>query len=498
MKTMHNLRSSKPVSGRARARANSSFGRSTRLAAGTAGLATVAGAVTVAGFATSALASGIATAHFGGEHGTPTTDNPTAIYYNPAGLADRDPDAKSTPFEFHFYADADLAWHTQSWTHALSKSDSPIPQGAEGGNTGEAKLLNFVAAPMAGVNFKIGDFAVGAGFFVPFGGQASWSKNQKFANSKTFAGPYDGVQRWQVIDGEIKSVYVSVGAAYDIAKRVSIGAAFNLVNSDVKQNRARVTDGSNDIGIEGRSYLDVSSWNAAFGLGVLGEIVPRKLWLGVSYQSQPGVVGNMVLKGTLQNNFAGAKSKDPVKLFQEMPAVYRFGVRARPVDKVELRFSADLIDWSVFKNQCITTDKATDCTVNKDGSATKGENPVPLQNIVRDWGPAFGARISASYWIKEEIELFGGFGYDSNAVPSSTLEPALVDFHDFSPAIGAHFAIGKHFGTEISYTQFIYVPRDTTGLSQTANYQSPSKTPDSGGKYTQALGVTQVAIDVGF
>ena len=33
-----------------------------------------------------ASASGFATARFGGEHGHPTTDNPTALYYNPAGI----------------------------------------------------------------------------------------------------------------------------------------------------------------------------------------------------------------------------------------------------------------------------------------------------------------------------------------------------------------------------------------------------------------------------
>src|SRR5262245_11056898 len=34
-----------------------------------------------------ASASGILVARFGGEKGHPTTDSPTAIYYNPAGLA---------------------------------------------------------------------------------------------------------------------------------------------------------------------------------------------------------------------------------------------------------------------------------------------------------------------------------------------------------------------------------------------------------------------------
>ncbi len=483
---MHNLRSSKPLSGR------TLVGLVVSCAALTASLT----------WSTTASASGFITARFGGEHGTPTTDNPTAIYYNPAGLADRDPGVEKAPFEFHVFADANLAWVKNSFTHAQAKNDVAEPNGAQGANNGTAHLTNFAAAPMAGVNFKIGDFAVGAGFFVPFGGQQTWSKNAKFENNKSYAGPLDGVQRWNVINGEIKSVYVSIGAAYDIVKRVSVGASFNLVNSDVRQIRAREPGGTNDVDIEGRSFLDVSSWNAAFGLGVLGEVVPRKLWLGVSYQSQPGVAGNIVLKGTVQNNFAGAITKSPgdkVKLFEALPAVYRFGVRARPADKWEVRFSADLSDWSVFKSQCIAPDAATECVINKDGSA-KDKNPktAPIQNLVRNWGPAFGARFGASYWVKEEIELFASVGYDSNAVPSTTLEPALMDYHDVSPTIGGHFDIGKHFGAEISYTQFIFISRDTTDQSITSSQAAPSKTPDGGGKYSQAIGVTQVGLNAKF
>ena len=447
--------------------------------------------------ASTAEASGFYTARMGGEHGTPTTDNPTAIYWNPAGLADRDPNVPDAPFEVHIFVDGNLAWHQESWTHKTSPTDSPVEADGQGANDGEAKLLNFVAAPMVGLNFKIKDFAIGAGFYVPFGGQGEFKKNDKFKNSTAYAGAVDGVQRWQVIDGDIKSVYISVGAAYDIVKRVSIGASFNLVNSDIKQNRARTADSSNNLDVEGRSFLDVSSWNGAFGVGVLGEIVPRKVWLGVSYQSEPGVSGGMVMKGDLHNNFTGTAVTQKVKVFQELPAVYMFGVRARPAQDWEIRFSARLTDWSVFDRQCITTDDNVDCQVKKDGSPAKAST-APLINIVRDWAPAFGARLGGSYWVKDNVELFASVGYDSAAVPSSTLEPALPDFQDISPTIGGHFYIGKHFGAEVSYTQFIDVPRDTTGKSATATYKPPSQTPDSGGKYTQAIGATNVNVEVIF
>lgn len=74
--------------------------------------------------------------------------------------------------------------------------------------------------------------------------------------------------------------------------------------------------------------------------------------------------------------------------------------------------------------------------------------------------------------MKEQIELFGSFGYDSAAVPASTLEPTLQDYHSFAPSIGAKFGIGKHFEIATSYTHFFYVPRDTTGESVLATLEA--------------------------
>lgn len=266
--------------------------------------------------------------------------------------------------------------------------------GAEGANTGEANLFNVIVSPMAGVNFKIKDFAVGAAFYVPFGGQATWDTNESFKDSKQFPGPVDGVQRWHTINGTLRTMNVSLGAAYDIAQRVSIGAAFNLALSSIQTIRAREPGGTNDIESQGRSLLKLSGINGGFGAGILGEIVPRKLWLGFSYQSQPGVIVDMKLTGTLQNNFAGGKTEDPVALFQQSPRVVPVRC-ARAPHKWEVRFTGELFDWSVFDNQCITRETEDACDVKRHGSPADAAHP-PIQNIVRRWGPAFATRIGVT------------------------------------------------------------------------------------------------------
>ncbi|EYF06475.1 OmpP1/FadL family transporter [Chondromyces apiculatus] len=431
-----------------------------------------------------ALASGFSTARFGGEHGNPVTPNATSIYYNPASLGETE--------GIHIFLDGSLALRSVGWEHTAAASDDVSVPGA---NTGSNGLFNVIAAPMVGASAKFGDFALGAGFYVPFGGSATWNKNTDFEGDRENAGPYDGVQRWHTISGAIQSMYFTLAAAYKLPFGLSIGVSGNLISSSVTTLRARAADGSNSVSLEGRSLADVSGLQASFGAGLMYEALPDTLWFGASYQARPNITGDVELTGTLTNNFAGTVGESPISFYQGMPDVIRLGGRFKPAKDLELRLFGDFTRWSAMKNQCVA-DEGTPCEVNEDGSAAEGSSPIV--NLPRDWNDAFGIRAGLSYWPTEAAELFAGLGYDSNAVPDETLEPTLSDAHDVSVALGGRFAIGKHVNLAASYTHFFYVQRDTTGLSTLAGLEAPSKSPDAGGIYKQTLGVINVNVDVAF
>ena len=71
----------------------------------------------------SASASGIATARFGAEHGTPVSTNPTAIYYNPAAIAFAEHD-------YQVYLDVSIALRNASFQHRTAPTDVAEPAGA--------------------------------------------------------------------------------------------------------------------------------------------------------------------------------------------------------------------------------------------------------------------------------------------------------------------------------------------------------------------------------
>lgn len=433
-----------------------------------------------------ALAGGFATARFGGEHGNPITVNPTAVYYNPAGLADSE--------GIHLFLDGSFALRAASYAHAQAATDDVTVPDA---NTGEARLLNVAAAPMLGASARIGDLALGAGVYVPFGGAASWGRNSAFDGNRDLAGPVDGVQRWHSIESSLQAMYFTLAVATKIpALRLSLGASGNLIRTQVSTVRARNASGDNLLATEGRSLLDVSGLHASFGVGALVEAVPEKLWIGASYQSRPNVTGGETLEGTLTNRFNGVSNAPAdVELHQGLPDIVRLGARFAPAERLEVRLFGDWTRWSSMENQCLTQVGAA-CEIQTDGSAVDPAGVV--QNIARRWNDTFGVRAGVSYWPRPPVELFGGVGYDSNAVPDATLDPSATDFHDVSFAVGGRFQIAERLHLAASYTHLFYASRDTTGKSIAAGLAGTSRAPDSGGIYAQTIGVLNVNVDVGF
>src|SRR5262249_48660331 len=154
----------------------------------------------------------------------------------------------------------------------------------------------------------------------------------------------------------------------------------------------------------------------------------------------------------------------------------------RPRDDMELRLFGDWTRWSAFTDQCIRA-KGTPCELNADGSAPSSSTVI--QDLPRHWNDGFGVRAGFSDWIRPDVELFAGIGFDSNAVPAKTLDPALMDFNKFTAALGARIQFIKNLAGELSYTHFFFLSRHTAGESELhRGFKPPSNGPDAGGDYS--------------
>ncbi len=459
----------------------------------------------------SASAGGFLVARFGGEHGHATTTDPTALYYNPAGLA--------LTHGTRLYVDGTFALRRASYDRPAGAIDDPTAAGARASgtppdgvaaNAGRATLSDVIASPFVGLASDLGTrhLAVGLSFATPFGGPSIWDRREGDRGSP-YPGAVDGPQRWSSIDGTIRSSYVSAGGAVRIpALRLSLGLSANLVLSKISSVRARNGNGTDDLisssGAvqEGRSYLDADGVTMSAAAGAVWEPM-EGLWLGVSYQSQPGF-GEMVLTGTLEQKLATAGlTRDAVDVRQSLPDVVRWSARYRPAPRLELRIGGDVARWSSFVRQCVLlrSDPRRNCAIAPSGALDEahGGSGVVL-HLPRNWKDTLGLRGGASYWIGQSVEAFTGAGYDSNAVPDATIDPALFDMDKLSVSGGVRVSLAADaLFVDATFTQVIYLqrtvaprPRDAAGKPETL--ASPSRQPDMAGTYSQSASVLVVGL----
>ncbi len=454
-------------------------------------------------------ASGFLVARFGGEQGHPTTSNLSAIYFNPAGLA--------LTGGTRVYVEGLFAMRSATYVRPASAIDNTgtgTPDDAVSANAGTATLSNRAAAPFIAVasDFGVKNLGVAAGLYVPFGGSAEWDKNSAYVGSTVYPGAEDGVARWSSINGSAKSIYATLAGAYRFPKqRISVGVGLNLVMTSVNTLRARNTDGTDDLvssvgGLqEGRGLVNVSNKSMSFSAGVIWEPI-EKLWLGASYQARPGFRA-LQLKGTLDSKLGvSPSSQSEISLRWSLPDVARLGARYRPSDKIELRVFGEFVRWSVLDDHCGINAAEADkgCKLDARGNS-RADGAAVLFNVPREWNNAFGVRAGGSYWLQSALELFGGLGFDSNAVPDKTLDPGLMDMNKMSFSIGARYEVlpGRlqilATATQVVYFDRSLEPRPQDGSGNPiAPFDPPSRAPDFAGDYSQSVSVLNLGLEYMF
>jgi long-chain fatty acid transport protein len=440
-----------------------------------------------------AFASGFAAAEFGGELGNVVTTNPTALYFNPAGIAL----GEGT----RLYVSGVLALRRATWSHAQAASELPEPPGAEGADTGQARFSNVLGAPALAATTWIGRVAVGGAVYVPFGGRVRWDQNKRFVNDPSFPLAADGVQRWHIIEGSVSSLYFTVGAALRLGP-VALGVTGNLIRSSVHFRQAKSFNPRQAVDPlnEGRIGIDATGLDASFAVGAMLEAVRARLWLGASYQAQPAL-GPVKLDGTLSTSLgADVAPPRPITYTYALPDILRVGLRARPNlghvlggRALELRLFGDLTRWSRLQTQCVSV-RSEPCAVYPDGTdATPGATTI--QNVRRRWKDTYGVNVGASLWASAAVELFAGAGYATAASPDATLDPLMPDADTLRFALGGRFAVPGRFHITAGLTTVQYATRDNTGRSALSDAELPTRRADGGGKYELWLGLFQISLE---
>lgn len=468
-------------------------------------------AVGVMAMSASAMASGFSSARLGGLHGNAVSISPTSIYWNPGAIGK----IEGT----QLYLDGMVAMRHASYERV--DATDPLNNGKNSlGKNG----MNLILSPAVALATDFGgsNVVLGAGFYAPFGGQAVWGRSDTVAADAPNAYVNDGAQRWFAIDGVIRQLTGTLGAAVRTHDRTfSAGLMLNLNVFQIDTIRARTADGSDSVSAEGRSRLEASGIDMSIGLGAHWNSLDQRFAVGASWQSAPNLSGEQKLTGTLTNQFgAGPRSAINVAVRQAMPHTIRAGFAYRFVEPAanedeaprirgELRLGAEVTTWNKFQSQCIVSEDSMDgrhlrdiCRLDDNGIAET--DAAIAQNLVRNWNLGYGVKLSGSYYLNDRIELGAGVGFDSNAIPDATLDPALMDMNKIAIDLGGNFQVAKFLAIMVQFTEVIYLSRDTTGAAGSfdtmgaADGTRQNVQPSSTGRYSQNIFITNLGLNFMF
>lgn len=411
------------------------------------------------------------------------TDNPTALYFNPAALRPERPE---------LFVDGMVGLRRVTYTRSAQPSDAPDPADAQGANVGRATLTNVLANPSVWFALPVTDeLSLAAGLFTPLGGPINWDKRTDFENSP-YPGPVDGVTRFHAMEGLFVTSYASLGASYALGESGwRLGLALNGMYTRIDDVRAWNGGGNGVVG-EGRSLLEVDGFDWGFGAGAFYECVCRRFRFGVSYQSRPNVASGSKLSGKLSNDIGGPSSAK-VELHQDLPDSVRLGVAYQPRDDVELRAFGTWERWSAFQRQCVT-EAGANCVLLPNGGQPNGSHV--LQNVPRDFQDAIDARVGVSVWSSKRWEWMSGVGVMSKAVPDSTLDTSLPDWVGVTFSLGARARLSDTFSVGGGVSHIVSPARDPKSTLQAR--ELPSKLPSASGHYTQSMSYADLNLAVRF
>jgi long-chain fatty acid transport protein len=343
-------------------------------------------------------------------------NDPSAIYFNPAGLAFQN--------GFHVLAGGTLIAPFSTWTS---------PTGAT--ETEQVRQVFFPPNAYVTYGMKNG-LAFGVGVFSGYGLGTEWPN------------PWAGDQL--AIKTNLTSFNINPTVSYAYKDMISVGVGASYVTSEVKLTRALVVPIGGGRTLKGSTYLSGTKGAWGFSGGLLVKPI-KNLSIGASYRSSikldyDGTATFTFPVPQVQALFPGGSGKTTIKLPDNIFAgiAYEFNPR------FTLEGDFQYIGWSSYDQLSVTL--------------AQGSVPasVPLtQTSVKDWKNTWMARVGAEYRF-EPVALRFGFIYDKTPQPNKSVEPMLPDANRVEGTVGIGTKIVEHLTLDFAFQFIMFSDRTVT------------------------------------
>jgi long-chain fatty acid transport protein len=334
-----------------------------------------------------------------------TADNPSAIYYNPAGI---------TALDGHQFSLGGYGIWLESHYTAADGSSTDSDNGLQ-------------AVPQFYYTFKPEKWPVafGLGFYSPYGLGMEWPENSSF--------------RTLSIEGRISYFTLNPVVAWQIIPCLSVAMGPTLNYSDLDLSQGILVSGD-------RFRFEGDATDPGFNAGLMWRF-HKKHSLGINYRSATAMDYDgqthtrLVLPAPLYaSEAASARFQYP----QHVAAGWSF----RPSPSWNLEFNADWTDWD-----CLDT------VILKKNSGSVISPYHWQSSMFYEWG--------ATYYFGRNYAVSAGYIFSENSVPDKYFNPLVPDSdrHIFSVGLGHQ---GDKWSWDAAY-QLAYGPTREVGSSYSAS-----------------------------
>lgn len=375
-------------------------------------------------------------------------DDPSAMFYNPAGLAGN---KRMT---------AMVGGTVVFFDSKLKQGFAPFP-GA--GYSAEQRkqilpLPNFYVAVPVGK-----DMNVALGAWAPFGLSTSWEKPDQF--------------RGRFLSQRVDLRQYALGLQFSakLADWISIGAGPELRIGDVKLQRNAAIFNPFTASPVDAAHVDIVTnglaTQLAWGLGLLIQPA-RGVRVGGSFHSHADVAYDgrarfyQIGTGSSQLDAAFASRIPvnvdvPVTTTIQYPSVVLFGIAWDVSDKLTIEADGNYWGWKVFED-----------TVLEFGTVN-GKTP-PTSKLTHGWQNTWTVRGGLKLKATPSLNIMAGAYYDQTPQPDEDVSPLLPDANRTGATIGFGLKVGKESMLEAS-NLFLFFHERTT-KTNVDNFNATYKT----------------------
>jgi len=369
-----------------------------------------------------------------GEAFVATADNPSAVYYNPAGITQVS------------------GLHTRSslYTVYFDPRYQPPASAPNAGNTYHLENnVAFIPQFFATYSPEGLPLTFGVGLYSPFGGSVRWPQNTGF--------------RTVALEGSVTYVALNPVVAWKLSEKFSLGAgvSVNYAKTDIEQGLLR------------------NQQPFANSFKFVGDGIMVGYNVGLLWQPHETVSLGATFRGKTKLNAQGRTEfvQEPIIRATRLDAQadYTFpltvvvGLSYRPTPKWNIEVDADYTDWSSFGTTTIRQ---------------ASPPPFPIQQnipVTLGWRASWLYELGVTRYFGDRWQVSGGYVYSENSVPDTYYSPLAADLdrHVFSLGIGRK---GRRFSFDVAY-QFAYGPGRTVTGSKPSSQPAQFAGQTADGRY---------------